>query len=110
MAAFQASLNRIESKLNALTGTEGGILVNTQNLVDQVAKNGTVVGSALVLIQGMAGNLTTLSQQLKDAIASGDPVALAAAQKAIDDSAAALSQSDSDLAAAVAANTVPVAA
>lgn len=85
--------------------------MDVTKLTDQVAKNTTVVGSALVLIQGLAAQQTALAKQLADAIAAGDPVALAAAQAAIDASAAALASSDADLAAAITANTpVPLAA
>ncbi len=87
--------------------------MQTQALVDQVAKNTTVIGSASILIQGFAASQAALAQQLKDAIAANDPVALAAAQKAIDDSASLLAASDDELSAAVAANTpaaVPAAA
>ncbi len=80
-------------------------MLDTTKLTAQVAANTTVIGSALVLIQGFAASQAALAKQLADAIAANDPVALAAAQKAIDDSATALSTSDADLAAAVAANT-----
>jgi hypothetical protein len=111
LAAIRASLARLEIALNTVLHLEGATAMDVTKLTDQVAKNTTVVGGALVLIQGLAEQQKALAKQLADAIAAGDPVALAAAQKAIDDSAAALASSDDALAAAVAANTpVPLAA
>ncbi len=61
------------------------------DLKAQVQKNSDVEESAVVLIQGIA-------QQLKDALAAGDPAALTALQ-------AQLEKSAGDLAAAITANT-----
>lgn len=80
-------------------------MLSTAALVAQVAINTSVTGSALTLIQGLAATQATLSAQLAAAIAAEDPVAIAAVQKALDDSATALGVSDSALAAAVAQNT-----
>ena len=80
-------------------------MLNVSALTSSVANNTSVIGSALALIQGFKASQEALSKQLADAIASGDPAALAAAQQAIDDGVAQLTQSDNDLAAAVAQNT-----
>jgi len=80
-------------------------MLNVASLTTSVANNTSVVGSALTLIQGFATSQAALSKQLADAIAANDPVALAAVQDAIDSGVAQLNQSDTDLAAAVAANT-----
>lgn len=64
------------------------------SLTAQVAKNTTVIGSAMTLIQGFKAQL---------AAAGTDPVALAALQQS-------LSDSDDQLAAAVAQNTPAAAA
>jgi hypothetical protein len=111
LAAIRASLARLEIALNTVSQLEGATAMDVTKLTAQVTQNTSIVGSALVLIQGLSEQQKALAKQLADAIAAGDPVALAAAQKAIDDSANALAASDADLAAAITANTpVPLAA
>lgn len=85
-------------------------MLNVTALTAQVAANTTVIGSALVLIQGFGAAQAALSKQLADALAANDPVALAAVQQAIDDSVTALAAEDTALADAVAAGTTPPAA
>lgn len=87
-------LDRIEQKLDMLTFRmvqgEKKIMADLTGLTSEVARNTTVEGSALVLIQGFAAQLKA---------AGTDPTALAALQKQLADN-------DDSLAAAVAANTV----
>jgi hypothetical protein len=105
VAQLQTTMNAVLAALQTLIAQGKTEMLNTTALTAQVAANTTVEGSALTLIQGFAASQAALSAQLAAAIANNDPVALAAAQKAIDDSVAALGTSDSALAAAIAANT-----
>lgn len=86
-----ARLTRIENAINGMVKTEAKIMSALTDLQAQVTANTTVEGSAVTLIQGIA-------KQLADAIAAGDPAALAALSTNLKTSADAL-------AAAVAANT-----
>jgi hypothetical protein len=70
---------------------EGAIMAQLDDLKAQVTKNTEIEASAVVLIQGIA-------QKLKDAIAAGDPAALAAL-------ATELNTSATSLADAITANT-----
>lgn len=94
MFGFEHSeqLNRIERKLDQLLSGENRIMADLTGLTAEVARNTTVEGSALALIQGFAAQL---------AAAGTDPVKLQALQDT-------LKANDDSLAAAVAANT-PVA-
>ena len=87
-------LDALDRKLNLVLGLEKTMSKELDDLKAEVTENTTVVGSAITL-------LNNLSQMLKDAIASGDPAELTAL-------AATLDKNSSDLAAAVAANTVAV--
>ena len=100
-----ATLARIESKLDAVNLLEKTNMINVQALTDAVAAETAVDASILTLVQKMADNEVSLSKQLADAIASNDPVALAAVQKAIDDSAAQMTANAGLITAAVLANT-----
>lgn len=84
-------LDRIESLLKQLLKQEAKEMSTLDDLKTQVHKNTDLEESAVTLIQGIA-------QQLKDAIAAGDPAALT-------DLATQLDHSATDLAAAIAANT-----
>jgi hypothetical protein len=89
LSAQAATLARIEASIGLLVKGETTMAGNLDALTASVAKNATVIGSALVLIQGFSAQL---------AAAGTDPTALAALQKSIDDN-------DTALAAAVAAGT-----
>jgi hypothetical protein len=106
LAALTQRVSAVETQLTLLVAQGKTSMINTDALTAEIARNTSVEQSALTLIQGMAAQQKALSQQLADAIASGDPAKLAAAQKALDDSTAALTANDDALAAAVAANTV----
>ena len=88
-------LNRIEAKLDAIAKELGimstQISANLQALMNQVAQNTSVEGSAVTLINGIAS-------ELQAALANSDDAALPALVTQLQTSAAALS-------AAVAANT-----
>jgi hypothetical protein len=78
-----------DRKLDLLLRKVDSLMADISGLTASVAQNTTVIGSALTLINGFAAQL---------AAAGTDPVALAALQTQ-------LNQSDTALAAAVAANT-----
>src|SRR5690242_383498 len=100
-----AYLARIESKLDRILHEvlqgEKMAAVDLTALQNQVAKNTSVTASALTLIQGLQANVATLSKQLADAIAAGDPAAIQATQAALDSLAAQIQSSDDALAGAV---------
>ena len=100
-----ATLARIEQKLDALTQQETNMAFNTTALTAATARETTLTQSVLTMVQGMAANEASLAQQLATAIAANDPGAIAAAQKAIDDSATAINASADAFATAVLANT-----
>lgn len=91
LADLKNQLRRVERKLDTVIQKENEMSAEMDDLTAKVAANGEVDASAIVLLQG-------LKQMLDDAIASGDPAAL----KALSDS---LGAQQSDLSAAVAANT-----
>lgn len=105
LAAINSSNAAVFAALTTLINQGHQVMLNVTALTAQVKKNTDVEASALVLIQGFAASQAQLSAQLAAAIAANDPVALAAAQKVVDDSVTALTKSDDELAAAVAANT-----
>lgn len=84
-------LDAILAGVNLLLTKEAMMATALETLQAQVEKNTEVEASAILLIQGIA-------QQLKDALAQGDPTKIAELVTALDNSAQAL-------AAAVAANT-----
>lgn len=91
-AAILAKLDAVLAALKTLSAQEAKMSKALDDLTASVARNTTVTGSALALIQGFAAQL---------AAAGTDPAKLAALQKSLDDS-------DQALADAVAANTTPV--
>lgn len=88
LTEFLAELDKIRTAIVVSGDSTMSILASLQA---KVAANNEVIGSAIVLIQG-------LKAKLDDAIASGDP----AVMQALSDS---LGQSDTALADAIAANT-----
>jgi len=112
MFASQRLLQRIltevlglRSDVNKLLTRENSMAIDVSALLAEVAKETTVEQSAVTLINKIAANQADLSKQLAAAIAADDPAAMAAVQKAIDDSVAQLQANDTELAASVTANT-----
>jgi len=70
-----------------------------------VAKQNTVIGSAVTLLNGISGQLATANQQLADALANQDPVAIQAAFDNLTALQQGIDGNSSTLANAVAANT-----
>jgi hypothetical protein len=101
------ALGRIEAALSEVLNMERRMAINVQNLIDAVAQETTVDQSILALVAGIAQQNKDLAKQLADAIAANDPTAIAAVQKAIDDSAATILANSKALQDAVAANTPP---
>lgn len=102
-----SQMDRIEMRLIQLQEIVQNMTIDVTALLKEVADSTTVEKSALTFIQTIAASQASLSKQLADALAANDPAALAAVQKSIDDSVAALKANDAELAAAVAANTQP---
>jgi hypothetical protein len=80
---------------------------NVANLVASVAAEKTVVDSAVAALNGITAQLASLHQQLADAIAAGDPIAIQAAADAILAQNNEVIAATSALAAAIPANTTP---
>ncbi len=97
----RAQLDRIEAAL----GATGALMINVSALLAAVAREKTVDDSILALVTQMAANQVSLSKQLADAIANNDPVAMAAVQKQLDDSATKMTENADAIAASVLANT-----
>jgi hypothetical protein len=80
--------------------------LNIATLAADVEAQKTVVESAVTLLTGLSLALRDALAKLDAAIASGDPVAAAAAQAALDAIAADVEANTSKLSGAVVANTV----
>ena len=107
LASENAALARIEQKLDAASLLENHLMINVSALTAAVARETTVGESVLALLTSMAAAQVELARQLAEAIAANDPVALAAVQKAIDDSATQMTTHADAIVAAVQANTNP---
>jgi hypothetical protein len=81
------------------------IMLDISKLSADVAAQGTVIASAVKALTGLSAALGDVRQQLAVALAQNDPAAVAAAQKALDDLDAQLTQNTAELATAVPANT-----
>lgn len=99
--------DRIEIYLRSIWEIIQKMNIDVTALLKEVADSTTVEKSALTFIQTVAANQAALSVQLAAAIAANDPVALAAAQKSIDDSVTTLKANDAELAAAIANPPAP---
>ena len=80
---------------------------NIETLVSDVAAEKTVIDSAVKAIGGLTTQMAALSQQLADAIAANDPVAIQAAADAIAAQNQAVVDATATLAAAIPANITP---
>ena len=78
---------------------------NVDGLIADVTAQKTVIDSAVAAISGLTGAIAVLQQQLADAIASGDPVAIKAASDAIAAQNQLIIEQTAALAAAIPANT-----
>lgn len=105
LTSILAALNLLGQKTDAVITLEKTEMINVQALTDAVTRETSVDDSIIALLQNLATNQTALSAQLAAALAANDPVAIAAAQKAIDDSATAMTANSDRIAAAVVANT-----
>jgi hypothetical protein len=74
-------------------------------LAASVKANADAEQSTITLLQGLSGQVKTLTQELADPIAANDPAAIQAALTALQNQTTALDQNTSQLAAAVVANT-----
>jgi hypothetical protein len=89
-----------------LTNQETNML-DTSKLLESARKQSTENASLRALIVSVKTQLATSIADLAAAIAANDPIATAAAQKDIDDTAALLDADDADTAAALAENVPP---
>jgi len=83
------------------------IMLDTSKLLESARKQSTENASLRALLASVKAQLATSTADLAAAIAANDPVATAAAQKDIDDTAALLDADDADTAAALAENVQP---
>jgi low affinity Fe/Cu permease len=78
---------------------------NVADLITKVAAQGTVIDSAVVLIQGQTKAIADLQVKLDEAIANGNPAEIQAASDAIKAQNDAITAETQKLAAAVPQNT-----
>lgn len=85
-----SQLKKILERLEIVQGKEDEIMAsiddlkaNVATLISDVAAEGTVIASAVAAIKGLTDQMAVLSQELADAIAANDPVAIQAAADAI---------------------------
>lgn len=98
-AALKPALDQIFQEIKQMK-------LDVTKLIAAVAKLTSVDQSVLALISTIAANQKDLAKQLADALAANDPVATAAVQKAMDDSADSISAQADALSKAVTDNTV----
>lgn len=82
-------------------------MIDTTKLLASAAKQSTENASLRALIVSVKDQLSITKDELAAAIAANDPLAIAAAQKDIDDTVALLDADDADTEAALAANVPP---
>jgi len=76
-------LDTIRGKEDITMAQIDDLKANIDALISSVTAEGTVIASAVAAIKGLTDQQAVLSQQLADAIAAGDPVAIQAAADAI---------------------------
>jgi hypothetical protein len=92
--------------VNIMTALDD-LKANVANLVANVAAEKTVIDSAVAALTGLTTQMAALHQQLADAIAAGDPVAIQAAADAILAQNNEVIAQTTALSAAIPANTTP---
>ena len=97
----------IERKETEMAKELDALNANIATLVSDVAAEKTVIDSAVKAIGGLTTQMAALSQQLADAIAANDPVAIQAAADAIAAQNQAVVDATAALAAAIPANITP---
>jgi hypothetical protein len=83
-------------------------MIDVSALVVEVSADTDVISSAIAVLAALEQSQTDLSAQLAAAIASNNPTALDAAQKALDNSVIQMATNRQALAAAIAAGTSPL--
>lgn len=83
------------------------LMIDTSKLLESARKQSTENASLRALVASAKDQLTVTKAYLAAAIAANDPVAMAAAQKDIDDTVALLDADDGETAAALAENVPP---
>lgn len=102
---FSEQFLLIKTKIQTIMATLADIQAANQALLAAVAREDTVIGSAVTLINGFASTLSAIQAQLAAAIAANDPAALQAVSDSLTATATDVASQSSALAAAVAANT-----
>lgn len=92
--SFRQHLNIIEGKLNELLAKEAKMAIDISKLTSEVAANTTVTASVVTLVNNLAAQIAAIPP-------SNDPTT----QAALDALTATLAANDTNLAAAVTANT-----
>ena len=100
-ALILASVWRLSKGVNKL-------MIDVSALVVEVSADTDVISSAIAVLAALEQSQTDLSAQLAAAIASNNPTALDAAQKALDNSVIQMATNRQALAAAIAAGTSPL--
>src|ERR1700704_359874 len=95
----------LDRKLSLVLTRLESSMIDTSKILAEVAREKTESASLRTLVSGMAASMTDLSAQLKAAIASGDPAALAQVQADLDKATTDLSTDNDATAAAITANT-----
>lgn len=106
-AATVEHQRRVEGSLRALRQNQEALLIDTSKLLESARRQTTDNASLRELIASVKDQLTKTKDELAAAIAAGDPAAIAAAQKDIDDTVAKLDADDAETAAALGANVTP---
>lgn len=95
-------LTKVLSELSIIKGDVKMALLDLTELEAAVTQETTVEAGVVTLLQGISAKITDLQKQLADAIAAGNPAAIAEAQAKITAFAASIKTSSDNLAAAAA--------
>jgi len=104
---MQSTLTSMVKGVRKMTQQSVALQENLDELIASVAAEGNAVNAATAAIKGLTDQLALLAQELQDAIASADPVAIQAAADAIQVQNDLIVSQTAALAAAIPANTTP---
>jgi uncharacterized protein YoxC len=83
LAQLNNKLDNIQMEVSKMGTANEALMANIQSLIADVTAEGNAVTAATAAIKGLTDQQAVLTQQLQDAIAAGDPVAIQAAADAI---------------------------
>lgn len=98
-------LDQIAKAMNSINQRMETIMINTKDALAAVQQQTTDNASLRTLLSQVSTKLSTVSQQLADAIAANDPAAMAAAQADLDQITQLANTDDAATKAAIQANT-----